>query len=137
MDLHKILKIITIAIALIGIVFTIMLIGGNESQIGNVLIVAYTVLVIVLLLVVVFTLKGTFSNADTLKSTLTSLGAFALVALVCYFGFANGTETALRDGDMLSKGGSKLVGAGLYMFYALVFIAFGAMLFSGIKKMIK
>ncbi len=137
MDLHKILKIITIAIALIGIVFTIMLIGGNEGQIGNVLVVAYIVLAIVLLLVVVFTLKGTFSNADTLKSTLTSVGAFALVALICYFGLASGTETVLRDGDILSVSGSKLVGAGLYMFYCLVFIAFGTMLFSGIKKMIK
>jgi len=72
-----------------------------------------------------------------LKSALMSVGAFVLLGLICYFVFAEGVETPLRDGKVLSIGDSKLVGAGLYMFYALAFIAVGTMLFTGIKKMIK
>ena len=64
------------------------------------------------------------------------VGAFLLLALICYFAFATGVETPLRDGEMLSANGSKMVGAGLYMFYFLVLIAGGAMLFSGVKKML-
>jgi hypothetical protein len=62
---------------------------------------------------------------------------FALLALVCYFGLAKGVETPLKDGGTLSESGSKLLGAGLYLFYALILVAGGSMLFFGIKKMIK
>jgi hypothetical protein len=40
----------------------------------------------------------------------------------------------LKDGSMLSVSQSKLVGAGLYLFYALAFVAGGTMLFFGVKK---
>lgn len=137
MGLHKIFKIAAFALAIAGIVFAAMLASGNEGQIGNMLYVAYVVLVIVLASVVIFTLVNTFANPSNLKSTLTGVGAFALLALICYFGLAKGVETPLKDGEMLSEGGSKLVGAGLYLFYILIFIAGGLMLFAGVKKMIK
>ena len=88
-------------------------------------------------LVLVFSIKQMFTNAATLKKTLTNVGAFLLLALIAYFGFAKGVETPLRDGEVLTAGNSQLVGAGLYLFYFLVFIAVGIMLFTGIKKMIK
>jgi len=56
--------------------------------------------------------------------------------LLCYF-VADGAETPLKNGDMLSASGSKLVGAGLYLFYLLAVIAGGIMLGFGIKKMVK
>ena len=65
------------------------------------------------------------------------VGAFVLLALICYFALADGVETPLRDGEMLSASGSRMVGAGLWMFYLLTIIAIGTMLFTGIKKMIK
>lgn len=137
MGLYKILKIVAIILALGGIVFAFMLISGNNGHIGNMLTVAYIILAIVLFFVVLFTLKNLFTHPAALKSTLTGLGAFAVVALICYFVLANGVETPLRDGEVLSEGGSKLVGAGLYMFYALAIIACGSMLLFGLKKMIK
>lgn len=144
MGLYKILKIVASILALAGIVFAFILInsgelilGVNDGQIGNMLIVAYIIFAIVLLFVVIFTLQGLLTHPDALKSTLTGLGAFAVVALICYFVLANGVETPLRDGKVLSAGGSKLVGAGLYMFYALGIIACGTMLLFGLKKMIK
>lgn len=136
MGLHKILKYVAMVLAVVGVILAIMIIGGNEGQIGTILYVAYTVLAIVLLMVLFFTLKNTFSNKETLKSTITGVGAFVLLFLVCYYGLASGEETVLRDGDILTEGASQMVGAGLYMFYALAIIASGTMLFSGIKKSI-
>ena len=141
-------KILTIILALVGvlsIVFLAMIISAGDEAVkvgeasGSVdsfMYVAYIVLFLTLAFVVIFTLKATFSNAATLKNTLKSVGAFAALALICYFS-ADGVETQLKDGDSLSAGGSQLVGAGLYLFYALILIAGALMLFSGIKKMIK
>ena len=137
MSLIKIFRVITSIFVIAGIILGVMIVSGNESQIGSILYLSYIVLATILFFVVLFTLKNTFSNKDTLKSTLTGVGAFALVGLICYFGLANGVETELRDGDMLSASGSKLVGAGLYMFYALVFIAIGSIVFNGVKTSFK
>lgn len=98
--------------------------------------VAYIVLAIILALVVIFTLKNVLSNPATLKSTLIGVGAFLALFAICYFVLANGVETPMRDGEVLSANGSKMVGAGLYMFYLLAIIAGGSMLYTGIKKMI-
>jgi hypothetical protein len=65
------------------------------------------------------------------------VGAFVVLLLICYFGFANGVETMRKDGDILSANGSRLIGAGLYLFYSLAIIAGGIMLFFGVKKMVK
>ena len=141
-------KILTIILALVGIlsiVFLAMIISTGDEAVktgeasGSVnafMYLAYLILLLTLVFVVMFTLKGIFSNKQTLKSTLKSVGAFVVLALICYFA-ADGVETPLKDGESLSANGSKLIGAGLYLFYALILIAGGLMLFSGIKKTIK
>ncbi|NNK61236.1 MAG: hypothetical protein HKP00_11520, partial [Flavobacteriaceae bacterium] len=106
MGLHKIIKIIALILALAGIVFAAMLASGNEGQISNMLVVAYVILALVLVFVLFFTLKNLITHPDALKSTLMGVGAFAAVALICYFVLANGVETPLRDGKMLSATGS-------------------------------
>ncbi|MEP1487796.1 MAG: hypothetical protein ABJK28_05175 [Algibacter sp.] len=137
MDIHKIFKILAYVLAVVGVVFTAMLASGNESQIGSVLYVAYAVLGIVLAAVLIFTVVNTFSNPANLKRTLIGVGAFALLALICYFVFASGVETPLKEGGVLSVGESKLVGASLYLFYFLAIIAIGSMLMGSVKKMMK
>ncbi|MBC3758321.1 MULTISPECIES: hypothetical protein [Hyunsoonleella] len=134
--MHKIFKILAYVLAVIAIILTAMIASGNEGQVGSILFVAYIVLAIVLAAVVIFTLVNTFANPANLKRTLINLGAFLLLAVICY-AMATGTETDLKDGGTLSAGASKMVGAGLYLFYFLIIIAAGTMLFSGIKKMIK
>jgi len=152
-------KIITIILAVIGVISIVLL--GRVISTGDTVIqsaakaggaenmdmidglfnpyatVAYIVLGAVLLLVVFFMLKGIFTNPANLKRTLMGVGAFLLLLAICYFAFAKGVETPMQDNEVLSANGSKWVGAGLYMFYALAIIAGGAMLFTGIKKMIK
>ncbi|WP_242082961.1 hypothetical protein [Aestuariivivens sediminis] len=141
-------KILTIILALVGvlsIVFLAMIIStGDEAikvgeasgTVDSFMYLSYLILLLTLFFVLLFTLKGVFSNPETLKSTLKSVGAFVILALICYFS-AEGVETPLKDGGSLSAGGSKLVGAGLYLFYLLILLAGGIMLLSGIKKMIK
>lgn len=148
MNLHKILKIVAAVLGLAGIVFLVRIINegdeaikaaaemGDSAIIEPMAFVAYIIMGLTILFVLIFVLQNLFTNTDTLKNTLMGVGAFVLLALICYFAFANGVETPLRDGEVLSESGSKLVGAGLYMFYFLVVIAGGAMLFSGVKKML-
>lgn len=149
-------KIITIILAVVGVISIILLgrvintgdtaiqsaakageMGMVDSLFNPLAVVAYIVLAVIVLLVIVFMLKGMFSNPANLKRTLMSIGAFALIFALCYFVFADGVETLMPDDKILSAGDSKLVGAGIYMFYALAIIAGGAMLFTGVKKMIK
>jgi hypothetical protein len=137
MGLHKIFKIISLVLALVGILFGVMIIAGNEGQIDNMMYVAYAVFFIVVASVVVYTLINLFTHKEALMSAIKGVGSFVVLALICYFAFAKGVETPLRDGEVLSASDDKLVGAGLYMFYALALIASGTMLFFGLKKMIK
>lgn len=142
-------KILTIVLAIVGvlsIVFLAMIISaGDEAvkageasgSVDSIMFIAYVILGLVVLFVVLFSLKNILTNPDTLKSTLRSVGIFAILALICYFGLAKGVETPLKDGGTLSEGGSKLLGAGLYLFYFLIAIAGLSMLFYGVKKMIK
>ncbi len=134
--MYKVLKILAYALSIIAIILAAMIASGNEGQSGSMLFVGYITLAIVLVAVVVFTLVNTFANPANLKRTLINLGAFLLLAIICY-AMATGTETPLKDGGTLSAGASKMVGAGLYLFYFLIVLAVGTMLFNGIKKMIK
>jgi hypothetical protein len=99
--------------------------------------VSYAVLALTVLIVLVFTVLNLVSNTSGFKNTLIGIGAFVILSLICYFGFANGVESPLKDGNILSEKGSKLIGAGLYLFYFLALIAGGIMLGFGIKKMVK
>ena len=143
MDLKKILKIVAAVVGLLSITFLITIIsigddaikaGDGAASVGTYMYLAYFILAAAIVSVVFFTLSNLISNAASLKNTLIAIGAFTLLALICYFIFASGVETMLKDGTMLSVAQSKLVGAGLYLFYSLAFVAGGTMLFFGVKK---
>lgn len=141
MGLHKILKIVAFALAIIGAIIVLLIIAGDEesalSMSGNLLYVAYVVLGIVLALVVVFVIKGLF--AGDIKKTLLTVGAFAAVIGISY-AISSGTDLDLKPftdkGVDVGEGDSKIVGAGLYAFYGLAVIAIGSMLLGGVKKIL-
>lgn len=146
MDLQKLLKIIAIVTGVISIFFLASILSAGDEAIkagesgGTVnvfMYVSYTVLAIAVLIVLAFTILNLVSNTSGFKNTLIGIGAFVVLSLLCYFGFANGVETPLKDGNMLTANGSRLIGAGLYLFYFLALIAGGIMLGFGIKKMVK
>ena len=137
MNLYKGIKILAIALSLLGILFVGLIMLDFIEQISSLLYVAYTILVTIIGFVLYFTVKNIASNKTLLKSTLKTSGIFLLTALICYFVLSSGEETPLRDGNMLSAAGSKLVSAGLFMFYALILAATCIMMFFGVKNMKK
>ncbi len=138
MGLHRILKIVGMLLSVVGAIFLAMIITkGDEvvkatgAGVDGFIYVAYFIFALVLFFVIVFGLKGLFSG--NIKNTLIVIGVFIAIVLISYI-LADGTPMELNEGGMLSENGSKWVGAGLYTFYILAFIAIGAMILSGFKK---
>ncbi|WP_100613482.1 hypothetical protein [Confluentibacter citreus] len=142
MDLHKILKIVAIILSVIGAGLALVIISGDEATAknmsGNMLMVAYVILAIVLILVLIYVIKGLFSG--NIKKTLMSVGAFVAVILISYI-LSSGTDLDLTPfnskGLGITEAVSKNVGAGLIAFYILGFLAIASMVFSGFKKISK
>ncbi|MBK5191929.1 MAG: hypothetical protein JJE07_01750 [Flavobacteriaceae bacterium] len=145
MTLHKILKYVALVLSLIGIVFLVRILiaddgsivasaDAQESLITPFLWLAYITLLIIIVMVALFVVKGLFRG--NIKTTLISIGAFVLVIGIAYV-LTDGNEVQLKDGGTLSASGSHWVSAGLGMFYILGTIAVGAMFLSGVKKLIK
>mgnify|MGYP005851121767 CR=1 FL=1 len=143
----RILNIIKIVIGLLAAVLFVRIMLESDdlikeqadlqsSLISPDLYLAYIVLGITVILVLVFAIIGIFRG--NLKKTLISIGLFALVILVSYFGFSGdfGTGFATSDTETLSVNGAKWIGTGLYTFYILALAAIVAMLVSTVKKSI-
>ena len=124
-------------LSLIGIILVALIINGSIGQIGILLWIAYIILALIISFVLFFTLKNISSNKALLVSTSKVVGIFLATALICYFALSTGEETPLRDGNILSESGSRLVSAGLFMFYALMVAATCIMIFFGVKNMKK
>ena len=142
MNLHKILKIVGIVLSIISAVFALMIFAGDDatadSMSGNMLVISYIVLAIILVLVLVFMIKGFF--AGNVKRTLMSVGAFVGVILISYI-LSSGTDLDLEPfnskGLGITESISKNVGTGLIAFYILAVLAIASMAFSGFKKISK
>jgi len=135
MNSYKIIKYIALALSLLGVLFVVMIQTLDMLQgIDYILIVAYLMMTLIVSSVLFYTLKKVISDKDSLRSTLKILGAFLILFLICYFVLARGEETPLRDGKILSAVGSKLISAALFMFYSLILIASGSMLWFSIKN---
>ncbi len=135
MNSYKIIKYIALALSLLGVLFVVMIQTLDMLQgIDYILIVAYLMMTLIVSSVLFYTLKKVISDKDSLRSTLKVLGTFLVLFLICYFVLARGEETPLRDGKMLSAVGAKLISAALFMFYSLILIASGSMLWFGIKN---
>jgi len=141
MGLHKILKIIVAIIGIAGLILAGMIwannteIQGGESQnlVDIMILITWVVIGIAIVLVAIFVLKGLFTG--NAKNTLIGVGAFLIVLAISYF-TASGVETQLKDGEVLSANGSKLVSAGINAFFILAAIAILLMLVSGAKKLV-
>jgi len=135
MGLHKILRIIAMILAVVGVIFALMVATGSDAMIDNILYIAYIILAIVIVLVLIYVIKGLF--AGNLKKTLLSLGIFLGIALVSYF-ISSGTDLDLQPfierGQDITEATSKKVGAGLNMFYALGVLAIASVVLSGVKN---
>ncbi len=133
MDLYKILKVSAIGLSLLGIVFVLLILSDVLSGIDMILYNAYVVLFIIISSVLYFGLKNMFSDKSNLMTTLKMIGSFLGLFALCFI-MASGEETLMREGKILSATSSKFIGAALFMFYSLIVIASGTMLFFGFKN---
>jgi len=135
MNSYKIIKYIAYGLSFLGVVFVLMIQMMDMLQgIDYILMVAYLIMGLIISSVAFYSFKKVISDKESLRSTLKTLGAFLILFLICYFVLARGEETPLRDGKMLSAAGSKLISAALFMFYSLILMASGSMLWFSVKN---
>jgi len=135
MNSYKVIKYTALTLSLLGVLFVLMIQMLDMLQgIDYILFVAYVIMALIVLSVLFYSVKNIVSDKESLRSTLKTVGIFLVLFLICYFVLARGEETPLRDGKMLSAAGSKLIRAALFMFYSLIAIASGAMLWFSFKN---
>lgn len=135
MNTYKIIRYTALTLSLLGVVFVLMIQMMDMLQgIDYILFVAYIIMALIVSSVMFYSIRNIVSDKESLRSTLKTVGIFLVLFLICYFVLARGEETPLRDGKMLSAAGSKLISAALFMFYSLIAIASGAMLWFSFKN---
>ena len=130
---YNILKYTALGLSLLGILFVLLILSDFLFGIDMILYNAYVVLFIIVSSVLYFGIKNMIGNKSSLMNTLKGIGSFLALFIVCFL-IASGEETLMREGKILSATSSKFIGAALFMFYSLIIIASGAMLFFGFKN---
>ena len=148
MNTQKIFKYTALVFGFIGLILQVVILNqgddtiklnalsGDYGVVSSMVTLALIVLAITISLTLIFSITNLASDPKKLKKALLSIGAFGVVVLVAFL-FSSGTETPLKDGDILSAAGSRWIETGLRTFYFLVFIAVGAMLYTGIIRLKK
>ena len=130
---YNILKYTAFGLSLLGILFVLLILSDYLFGIDMIIYNAYVVLFIIVSSVLYFGIKNMIGNKSSLMNTLKGIGSFLALFIVCFL-VASGEETLMREGKILSATSSKFIGAALFMFYSLIIIASGAMLFFGFKN---
>ena len=130
---YNIFKYIALGLSLLGILFVLIILSDYLLGIDMILYNAYVILFIIVSSVLYFGIKNMIGNKSSLMNTLKAIGSFLALFIVCFL-IASGEETLMREGKILSATSSKFIGAALFMFYSLIIIASGAMLFFGFKN---
>ena len=130
---YNVIKYTALGLSLLGILFVLLILSDYLFGIDMILYNAYVVLFIIISSVLYFGIKNMIGNKSDLINTLKGIGSFLTLFVICFL-IASGEETMMREGKILSAISSKFIGAALYMFYSLIIIASGAMLFFGFKN---
>ena len=148
MNLEKLTRIGCIALGVLGIIFlAIVFASGDDSikmaaasgdygVISPIIILSQITLLIAVTVTLIFSLRGIAKDKSKMKNALKSAGLFLIVVVIAFV-LSSGVETPMRDGEVLSAMGSKLVGTGIRVFFILSIIAVGLMVFPGTKKIFK
>ena len=144
-------KIVKIALAVLGLISAVLWYqlpsqdmpaseAVESGAITGMFTITYILLAVAVVASLLFTLINLFAHPQKLKKTLVMIGAFAAV-LAFSWAIASGTDVNLdemaRRGIPTTETTVKNIGTGLNLFFVLVIIAVGTMLWGGIKKMTK
>ena len=148
MNIQKITTYLSALLGILGLIFLALIISkgddaiemdamqGSYGSVSSIILLAQVILGLTVVTTLFFSLKNLASDKAKLKKSLMSIGAFLAVFLIAFF-LSSGEETPMKDGEVLSATGAKLVETGIRTFYFLTIIAIGSMLFSSVKNLIK
>lgn len=148
MNIQKITTYVSALLGILGLIFLALIISkgddaiemdamqGSYGSVSSIIFLAQLILGLTVATTLFFSLKNLASDKAKLKKSLMSIGAFLAVFLIAFF-LSSGEETPMKDGEVLSATGAKLVETGIRTFYFLTIIAIGSMLFSSVKNLIK
>lgn len=138
MNLHKVTKIAALVIAVLSLVFIALIMSSsdavNSSWISPLIYLSYVILFACVAVVLIYVFKNLFSNKETLKRTLITIGILLGVLLLSFI-LADGSDVLSVKKELLASGStSKLVSTGLNMSYILGFVSIGSLFFFMFKN---
>ena len=138
MNLHKVTKIAALVVAVLSLVFLALIMASsdadNSSWITPLIYLSYVILFACVAIVLVYVFKNLFSNKETLKRTLITIGIFVGVLLLSYI-LADSSDVYNVKKELLVSGStSKLVSTGLNMSYFLGLVSIGSLFFFMFKN---
>ena len=148
MNFQLIVKILSAILGLSGAICLFIVMGsgdetikmnasqGDFSVVSPLILIAQVTFFLTVAATLIFSLRALFANTEKLKKALIFVGIFLLIVGVAYVS-SSGVETLLKDGEFLSKSGSRWVETGIRTFYILSISAILSMVFSGVKRLIK
>ncbi|MBL7855836.1 MAG: hypothetical protein JNL17_15660 [Cyclobacteriaceae bacterium] len=97
---------------------------------------AYTVLIVAVAAAIVLPLLNALKHPKTLIGSLMGIGALVVLFVICYaISDSSVSPTARALG--IDESSSKLIGAGLYTFYAVFIVSIVGMVYSEVNKALK
>jgi len=148
MNFQLIVKILSAILGLSGAICLFIVMGsgdetikmnasqGDFSVVSPLILIAQVTFFLTVAATLIFSLRALFANTEKLKKALIFVGIFLFIVGVAYVS-SSGVETLLKDGEFLSKSGSRWVETGIRTFYILSISAILSMVFSGVKRLIK
>ena len=148
MNIKRITNIVSLSIGLLALIFLVLIISTGDEKIemdamngdygfvSAIIYLAFTVLAIVVLSTLVFSVMNLVSDKSKLKKAGISIGSFLFVIIIAFI-FSEGVETPMDDGKVLSATGSRLVETGIKTFYLLTLIAGLVMIYNSVVKLFK
>ena len=138
MNLHKVIKIAALVIAVLSLVFLALIMSSsdavNSSWISPLIYLSYVILFACVAIVLIYVFKNLLSNKETLKRALMTIGILLGVLLLSFI-LADGSDVLSVKKELLATGNtSKLVSTGLNMSYFLGFVSVGSLFFFMFKN---
>jgi hypothetical protein len=154
MIIHKVSKYFVLLLSVITAAFFIYTISSGDdaievneggiqsSTVTPLMYLAYVMLAIIVAAVLFFLVVNLIANPAALKKALISVGLVLAVCAIAYFVFADGSDAAnnaieLDDGVYLTETNSKIIGASIYTFYIMAFLAIASIVWARTSKLFK
>tara|TARA_B100001057_G_scaffold493069_1_gene586799 strand:+ start:927 stop:1334 length:408 start_codon:yes stop_codon:yes gene_type:complete len=133
MNIYKTAVYSALSLSILAVVSVLVILSDTLIGIDIILTIAYLILFAIITSVLFYSFKAIASDKSSLNNTLKMVGSFLVLFIICFL-ISSGEETLMRDGKVLSAISSKFIGASIFMFYSLIVIASGAMLYFGVKN---